>query len=285
MNEEKFFRLWLSYVGTDFCGYQYQPKLRTVQGELEQALFSILGSSISTQAGGRTDAGVHAAGQVISLRVKTKLNQRQLTLALASRLPHDMAVWRIDEMPFAFDARRQSIGKRYIYRIGQSLVRSPFQRKFSWHVKKKLNIEAMEQAAQILVGENDYSSFRSTLCQADHARRYIWHIGITKNEDAEIKIDIRGNAFCLNMVRIIVGTLAEIGQGRKSILSMQEILNAKSRKMAGQTAPAYGLSLEQIYYPDDLINSFIPTKAKFPRYPVSPESWPINNGQIELGPF
>jgi tRNA pseudouridine38-40 synthase len=121
MQQRSCFRLWLSYIGANFAGFQYQSEsIRTVEGELSKALYAITGSLVKIVVAGRTDAGVHAHGQVVSISFDTRLNARQLTLALAAKLPIDLSVWRIDLMPLGFDARRQSVGKQYIYRIGQS---------------------------------------------------------------------------------------------------------------------------------------------------------------------
>lgn len=277
------FRFQLSYQGTDFAGFQFQPNLRTVEGEFKKALESIVQQDISIEAAGRTDSGVHAHGQVISVQFFTRMTLRQLTLALATKLPPDMAVWRIDKMPGPFSARRQSIGKHYIYRIQQGLVVDPFVRAQVWHVRNSLNVESMNRAAKHLIGEHDFSSFRGALCGAAHAIRYIWHVGIERKENI-IEIDVRGNAFCLNMVRIIVGTLVDVGRGKIKEDAVKDILLAKNRKKAGMTAPPQGLTLNKVYFPDDVHDALIPNDARFPRYPVSEESWPLLNADICYGP-
>ncbi len=283
MGELTHLRFFLSYKGTAFSGFQAQDNARTVEGEFVKALSSIVQQKISIQAAGRTDAGVHARGQVISSSLFTRLSLRQLSLALAARLPSDMAVWRIDRMPDVFDARRQSIGKQYIYRISQSLVVDPFIADQVWHVRQPLNFEAMSESASHFVGEHDFESFRSTLCGAPHAVRYLWHLSLKKADDI-IEIDVRGNAFCLNMVRIIVGTLVEVGLGRIDPSNIKEIFLAKDRTRAGRTAKAQGLCFNKVYYPDDLNESLIPVGASFPRYPVTMESWPFDMSSIERGP-
>lgn len=276
-------RFLLSYRGTHFSGFQVQANARTVEGEFTKALASIVQQEVSIQAAGRTDAGVHARGQVISASFYTRLSLRQLSLAMAARLPSDLAVWRIDKMPGAFDARRQSIGKQYIYRIAQSLIVDPFMADQVWHIRQPLNIEAMSMAAQQFVGEHDFQSFRSSLCGAAHAVRFLWHVGINKVGDI-IEIDVRGNAFCLNMVRIIVGTLVEVGLGKVAPQEIAEILLAKDRTRAGRTAKAQGLCFNKVYYPDDLDDALLPQDVRFPRYPVTKESWPFDENAIERGP-
>lgn len=280
--ELKCFRLWVSYLGKAFCGFQAQENGRTVEGELKDALFSITKQKLKIVAAGRTDAGVNAYGQVVSIEFSTRLTSKNLILALASKLPADLAVWRVDTMPLGFDARRQSIGKQYVYRIQQGLIADPFLCDRALHVRETLDVNLMQVAANFFIGEHDFSSFRASLCTALHARRYIWHVGLSK-KGSLLEIDIRGNAFCLNMVRIMVGTLIEVGKKRRSPDSIKEALLKKDRQFAGVTAKPVGLSLEKIYYPDDLSKAGIPEGACFPRYPVSKESWGFDECDIIYG--
>lgn len=278
----KNFRFHISYNGGAFSGFQWQQNVRTVEGELKKALFLITGQDIALRVAGRTDAGVHANGQVVSCKFSTDIKPRNLTLALFTKLPQDISVWRIDEMPDNFDARRQSVGKHYLYRLDQSLVPHILYRPLAWHIKVPLNIEAMKEAASYLVGEHDFTSFRSVLCQAEHAKRYIWDIEI-KHVQPLIEIHVRGNAFCLNMVRIIVGTLVEVGKKRINPRDIESILKACDRTKAGITAKAHGLTLMDVYYPDDLTKALIPPLARFPRFPINEDSWPIDNQAIIYG--
>lgn len=268
------FRLYLAYKGERFNGFQEQPEKRTVEGELKKALSQIVKYPVKIVAAGRTDAGVHAKGQVVSVELFTKMTSKQLILALSSLLPKDLVVHDIDIMPLGFSARRHSVGKKYIYRIYNGLIADPFLGDLSLHVKNKLDIEMMKEGAQYFLGEHDFASFRSSLCRSLHARRYIWQVDITY-EDPIIIIDIRGNAFCQNMVRIMVGSLIEIGRGKKKPIFIKEALLGLDRKLAGITAKPHGLSLEEVFYPDNLVKANIPTTAQFPRYPVTKESWPF----------
>ena len=154
----------------------------------------------------------------------------------------------------------------------QGLVKDPFLYLTHWHLRQKLDIKAMKKAAVFLVGEHDFESFRSAQCGSSHARRYLWTVDVNA-QDEKIEFDIRGNAFCHNMVRIIVGTLIDVGSNRILAADMPGIINHKNRIYAGKTAPPHGLSLAQVYYPDDLINAKIPEGACFPRYPVTKNSW------------
>lgn len=277
------FRFHMAYRGDNFSGFQTQANARTVQEELQQALRIITGQSLILKTAGRTDAGVHAEGQVASCELFTTMSLRQLTLALLTKLPSDMSVWRIDKLPLGFDARRHSVGKQYIYRLSQGLIPDLCVRERSWHIRTPLDMEAMQAGAGFLLGEHDFESFRSVLCGAAHAIRYIWHIGL-KRRGSLIEIDIRGNAFCLNMVRIIVGTLVDVGRGKLKPEDVGIILAARDRRKASMTAKAQGLTFNRVYYPDDLSEADIPAGIVFPRFPVSKDSWPFLRSEIEYGP-
>jgi tRNA pseudouridine38-40 synthase len=277
------FRLLIAYLGNNFSGFQFQENARTVEAELKSAIKAITNQEVIVHAAGRTDAGVHAQGQVVSIEVPTRLKPRQLMLALAAKLPKDVAVWRIDQMPLGFNARRQSIGKRYVYRIYQGLVASPFLAATSYHVRAPLDLVAMEEAASSFVGEHDFSSFRAIACTASHARRFLWLVAL-RELGPVIEIDIRGNAFCMNMVRIMVGSLLEVGKGRLNSQDIKNALLSKDRRLAGPTAPPYGLSLDKVYFPDDLVDAKIPEGAVFPRYPVTKETWSYDPANIVYGP-
>ena len=277
------FRFHLAYRGAHFAGFQAQANARTVSQEFQAALFSITKENPVIQCAGRTDSGVHAQGQVVSANLETKLALRQLTLGLATKTPPDLSVWRIDKFPLGFDARRHSVGKQYIYRIDQGLVPDVHMRDRAWHVRAQLDQNAMQRACEYLIGEHDFESFRGSLCSAAHAVRYIWHINISQI-DQFLEIDIRGNAFCLNMVRIIVGTLVDVGRAKLKPEDIATILASKDRKKAGMTARAEGLTFARVYYPDDLSLALIPNHASFPRFPVSELSWPFDSNNIEYGP-
>lgn len=269
------FRLWIAYRGDNYCGFQAQTNGPTIEGELSKALYAITQQTPEITVAGRTDSGVHAEAQVVSITLLTRLAPRNLKLALQQKLPQDIAVWHIDAMPLGFDARRQSVGKQYIYRIYQGEVAHPLLRLNSWHVKKRLDVDKMRQAAEYFIGEHDFESFRSTQCTSAHAQRYLWHFSVHVKANL-IEFDIRGNAFCLNMVRIMVGTLVEVGLLRKPPEYVGSLLTLCDRTLAGRTARPEGLTFNRVYYPDDLKSANIPDGALFPRYPVTKESWPFD---------
>lgn len=266
-------RLRLAYHGGGFAGWQAQAGERTVQAELERALSLLAGEPVSARAAGRTDAGVHARGQVVSCRSPSRIPARKLPLALNANLPEDISVLSAEEMPAGFDAKRYAVGKRYLYRVLARVPRDPFDGGTSWHARGLLDIDAMREAASVFVGEHDFESFRSVHCDAAHARRYLWLVQV-REEGERVCIEVRGNAFCRNQVRILAGTLVDVGRGRYTPDDVKRMLEARDRTKAGVTAPAQGLFLEEVYYPDDLSRAGIPEGAVFPRYPVTEETWP-----------
>lgn len=277
-------RLWVSYDGENYCGFQSQDNGSTIQERIEAALFKLIKTTTAICVAGRTDSGVHARAQAVSCRFTSSFDSRKLVLALASQLPKDIRIWRADEMPHDFNARSHSVGKRYLYTIDTALTSDVFLGKTRWNLGRKLNVESMHQAAQLLVGEHDFESFRAAGCTAAHARRYIWHLSVCRAENL-VRVEIRGNAFCYNMVRIIVGTLVHVGLAKLTPDSIMKIMAARDRRFASQTAPAHGLCFDEVYYPDSLEHAQIPPQAQFPRFPVSTMSWPFDRDRIKTGPW
>lgn len=280
--QDRYFRALVAYDGTDFCGFQEQLGQESIQAALNRAIGVICKTPFRMLGAGRTDAGVHARGQVISIQMRTDLTCDKLVLALCHSLPRAIRVYRVDEFKKPFDPKNHAIGKRYVYRVWNALCSNPFHDRFMWHLRRRINVSAMQEAAQSFVGEHDFESFRSAQCAAAHARRFLWAVNVSQAEH-EIQIDVRGNAFCHNMVRIIAGTLVEVGIGKRRPEDISTLLLAKDRTKAGITAPPMGLTLEEVYYPDHLDDAQIPANSVFPRHPVTPESWPFEKNEIELG--
>lgn len=281
--ETSSYRLWLAYNGASFAGFQSQKNAITVQDCLNEAFKQIIKQDVVLTVAGRTDSGVHARSLAVSVDLATHLSLTQLTLALATKLDKKISVFRIDKFPLGFNARTQSIGKKYIYRIYQGLVSDPFLYDTTLHIRKPLCEKNMQEAANYLIGEYDFSSFRSKDCSSSHAIRYIWYLKIIKLNNI-LEIDVRGNAFCLNMVRIIVGTLIQVGLKKLSAIDIKNILAKRDRRLAGPTAKACGLFFDQVYYPDDLSQALIPDNAVFPRYPINKNTWPFLKENICYGP-
>ncbi|MBN2359565.1 MAG: tRNA pseudouridine(38-40) synthase TruA [Deltaproteobacteria bacterium] len=255
----------IAYDGTGFAGWQRQAAQRTVQGVLEQALERIGGAPVSVRAAGRTDAGVHARGQRASFVWARELSPERLLAALGALLPDDVSVLRVELRPDGYDARRGNIGKRYVYRLHTAPYRPLFERRYVWHRRLALDEAAMAAAAAALVGEHDFESFRSAGAQEAHARRCVWRCAVERAGDL-LQIEVRGNAFVRGMVRAIAGTLVDVGRGRIAPGELGPILAARDRSAAGVTAPACGLTLEQVYLPEEIEQAQIPDWASWPGF-------------------
>jgi len=242
------YRLTIEYDGTDFHGWQLQPDRRTVQGTLEEALARLLGCPTRVAAAGRTDAGVHAAAQVVCFHSAREIPAAILGRALNALTPVDLTVCAVDVVDDHFDPRRAARSRRYIYRIWNRAEPSPFWRRYAWHVRRPLDVPAMAGAAGALVGEHDFSSFRATGCVAAHPVRRVLRSTVERR-GAMLEYEIEATAFLRHMVRNIVGTLVEVGQGKRSP-DLAALLAARDRTLAAATAPAHGLCLVEIRYGD-----------------------------------
>jgi tRNA pseudouridine38-40 synthase len=238
----------ISYDGSGFSGYQVQPKKRTVQSVIEAVLTKMhKGSSVKISASGRTDAGVHAKGQVIHFDSPLSLPVEKWELALNSMLPEDISVLSVKEADPAFHARFDANGKEYRYYLNQSPKRDPFQRNYAFHYPYPLNLEAMREASAYLLGTHDFSSFCSARTEVEDKVRTIKTIEILQDEE-KVSFHFIGNGFLYNMVRILVGTLIEVGSGKRKSEEIMEILEKRDRRYAGKTAPGQGLYLWQVLY-------------------------------------
>ncbi len=238
---------------------------------LEDALSTLATERVVVRAAGRTDTGVHARGQLVSSTFTTRVPRNKMVLAAATRLPEDLSILQADVVADGFDARRDSIAKRYVYRIHNDPAPDPLLGSLRWHLRTPLNVARMQAAAPALVGELDFEAFRAADCQAAHARRYLWRVDVTEQRPL-IEIEVRGNAFCRNMVRIIAGTLVDIGRGRLPEDALPAILASRDRTRAGVTAPPEGLTMEEVYLPEDAARAGIPADARFPGWPPAPRA-------------
>lgn len=241
-------KLLIEYDGTNYLGWQIQPKGVTIQGLVEEKLALLTGERVYLIGSGRTDAGVHALGQVAHFKTKSQMDVRTIQRALNSLLPPDIVIQRAEEVKEGFHARKESRSKVYEYWILNRKIRSPFQHGHAWHIPQKLDFRAMEKATQKLLGEHDFSSFRSVGSPTRTAVRKIMQARWKKGRDGLIRFEIEANGFLKQMVRAIVGTLVEVGKGKISSEEFREILRAKDRKRAGPTAPARGLFLKEVKY-------------------------------------
>ena len=218
-----------------------------MQGTLEDTLFELVGERTEIRGAGRTDAGVHAAGQVASLTITNRIPPIGLMRGMNSRLPNDVAIVDAAEVDEGFDARFSARGKVYRYRIWNHFVRSPLHARTSWHCRRPLDLEAMRQAAAVLCGEHDFRGFRASDCQRRNTVRVIRRFEITK-QGALVEIDVEATAFLKNMVRILAGTLADVGRGKLDVRSVLRALEQGERAAGGVTAPAAGLTLLRVTY-------------------------------------
>jgi tRNA pseudouridine38-40 synthase len=241
------YRMLLEYDGTEYRGWQLQPDARTLQGVLEAALATALRHPVRVAASGRTDAGVHAMGQVATFRTEQTLDARELRKSVNALTPPDIAVREIAVVGDGFDARRHATARVYEYRIWTQAWRSAFWHRFAWHVPRALDLMAMRFAAAALAGEHDFSAFRASDCDAESAVRRVIHSGFTEAEGLCV-YRIEATAFLKHMVRAIVGTLVEVGTGQREVGDVARVLASRDRGRAGQTAPPHGLVLMAVRY-------------------------------------
>lgn len=247
MTAMKTILLTVEYDGTAYAGWQTQPNGIAVQQVLEEALARLLKEPVAVTSSGRTDAGVHAAGMAACFRTEKSLPLRAYADGLNALLPPDIAVRDAVEMTPEFHPRRDAERKHYRYTILNAPRRSPLLRTRAWHVREPLNLEAMTRAAEYLVGEHDFAAFRAANCGARTTRRRIFSLQVRRDGELVV-IDVHGGGFLKNMVRIIAGTLVEVGLGRRSADSVPELLASGQRPAAGATAPPQGLCLMTVTF-------------------------------------
>lgn len=251
MSEARVIKLVVEYDGTGLSGWQRQDNGPSVQEHLERAVAGMVGAPTTVYGASRTDAGVHAEGQVASFSTTTDIPIDGFRMGLNSALPEQIAVVQVSEAAADFHARFSARGKRYRYSLFTRPSRSPFWHRRAWHRpgRPPLDLDAMRRAAEHFIGEHDFAAFRATGCQAQTTRRRIHQIDIEEPLPHRVDVWVRGNAFLRNMVRIIAGTLVEVGQGRLQADEIASIIASGDRTRAGQTAPAHGLTLVEVLYP------------------------------------
>ena len=249
--------LLLTYVGTRYCGWQVQLNLPTIEDTLEQAVKRLTGESVKVHGAGRTDSGVHALNFTANFKTSAEnfKTPEKWRIALNAVLPDDIVVKYAQTVSPEFHARHSASGKRYRYLICNLPYQPAFSRKQSWWINQTLDIKKMEEAAQILSGEHDFSAFRAANCSSPSPRKNLHEILISKKRFrySTLQIEFEANSFLQHMVRIISGTLVEVGQGRKSVDDVAEALESGQRKLAGITAPGHGLYSLSVIYPQGMI--------------------------------
>jgi tRNA pseudouridine38-40 synthase len=241
-------RATVAYDGTDFLGYQIQAKGRTVQGEIEKCLERVSQAKIRIDGAGRTDAGVHATGQVIAFNLVWRHSLGDLHRAINANLPHDIVINQLTTTSATFHPRFSAVSRTYHYRITNQQWPDVLQRRYTYHVRDKLDVEAMRQASQFFIGSHDFASFGKPP-QGNITVRQVMQTdwSLEKNE---LTFSITANAFLYRMVRKIVGTLVQVGLGRLATNDVKAILDAKDLTQSASPAPAHGLCLVKVAYPD-----------------------------------
>ncbi|MEN6371211.1 MAG: tRNA pseudouridine(38-40) synthase TruA [Armatimonadota bacterium] len=237
----------VEYDGTDYFGFQKQPGMRTIQGELECVLTRITKEPISVYGAGRTDAGVHAEGQVINFKTGGTIPTKNIVVALNSMLPKDIVAKDASEVPGEFHSRYSAKSRVYKYVVLNDVIPSAISGRFVWCFPYKLDETVMNRAAEALLGVHDFTSFSAAGADTPHRVREMKKLTVHRS-GKHIIFDIEANAFLHSMARIIVGTLTDVGQGRLESKDITRILEAKDRRLAGKTAPPSGLSLMEVTY-------------------------------------
>ncbi|HBI94346.1 MAG TPA: tRNA pseudouridine(38-40) synthase TruA [Terrisporobacter glycolicus] len=239
-------KLTIQYDGTKYCGWQKQPNSSGIQGTIEYAIYEITKEKVNIIGSGRTDAGVHALGQVANLKTNSNIPAARIPDALNAKLPKDISIIDCQEVSDDFHSRYSATGKIYRYLIYNKPYRSPLYKDISYHVRYDLDIEKMRVEAQSLLGTHEFKGFMSSGSSVKDTVRTIHNISIEESGDL-IVLEVEGNGFLYNMVRILVGTLVDIGRGRID-KPLEEIIASQDRGEAGHTAPAHGLFLKKVHY-------------------------------------
>lgn len=255
------FKVVIEYDGTHYSGWQRQLNAPTIQATVEDALAAIAQTRLTIVGAGRTDAGVHALGQVASFRTDRGLSRREWLRALNAHLPADISVLSVDEVPDEFHARYSASGKLYEYHLLNRSERAPLLRERAWMLYKPLDFVAMTDAAACLVGAHDFSSFETAPTDNENPECRLDRLDLRRDGDL-IVISFYADRFLKQMVRSMVGTLVEVGHGKRTAADMKTVLAARSRAAAGKTAPAHGLYLVRVDYDDSVKRREITDEAR-----------------------
>ena len=247
------YKLLIQYDGTDFHGWQVQGKQRSIQGELERVIGMLEDGEVKVAGSGRTDAGVHAEGQVANVRLNRPFTPQKLCHAINGNLWQDIRIMNVEKAAEEFHARFSAKGKTYVYRIVNAPVMSPFWRRFAHHEARPLDVGRMNTAARHLLGEHDWTAFSSAQADGESRVRTVTECTVESSWDSRanasiIEFRISANGFLRYMVRSLAGTILEVGRGEKDSDTLQTAIVTGSRKLAGTTAPANGLTLLKVDY-------------------------------------
>ncbi len=240
-------KLIIEYDGKKFGGWQKQPNKLNIQGEIEKAIEEITGEAVELNASGRTDAGVHSLGQTANFKTNSEIDISKMAIAINSKLKQSIRIIKAEEVDEKFHARYSCKGKKYKYVINNSKYGSAIYRDLEYHMPIKLNVEAMQKGIKYFEGEHDFKSFKASGTSSKSSVRTIYSAKVI--EDGErIIVELEGNGFLYNMVRIISGTIVDVGLGKIKPEEIPEIIESKDRTRAGKTLPPQGLYLVEVYY-------------------------------------
>lgn len=240
----------VSYDGSNYSGWQRQKNTsETIQEKIEGVLSKLHKRKSTIYGASRTDAGVHAEGQVFNFDLKVDIPLKRLPQAFNSELPNDIVCLNAEYVSEEFHSRYDTEAKKYIYRIDNNLYRDVFMRKYAYHIYMDLDLDSMAKSLKCLLGEHDFSAFRAKACRSKNPVKRIYKADFYEEDINIYVLEVIGSGFLYNMMRIIAGTVIEIGKRKRSYQNMKEVLDSKNRSNAGFTAPAKGLTLKEIYYP------------------------------------
>jgi len=242
------FKITVAYDGGPFVGWQRQAAGTSVQGLIEEALADLDGCDVTVHGAGRTDAGVHAMGQVASFALERDITPDVVLRALNSKLPDEVRILSADAVPASFHARFNATSKTYRYRIWHADVLNPFERAHAWHIFGPLDTTAMAEAARLVEGRHDFAAFQTVGGTTGSTERVVTTSTLSTHRDGLVTYDITGSGFLRHMVRAIAGTLVEVGRGRQRPAWMREVIASRNRAQAGESAPAHGLFLVRVDY-------------------------------------
>lgn len=240
-------KLTIEYDGKDFNGWQKQPNKLNIQGEIERAIYNITKEEVDLIGSGRTDAGVHAFGQIANFKTNSNISIEKMAIAINSQLKNSIVVKKAEEVDERFHSRYNAKRKTYRYVINNTEYGSAIYRNLEYHFPIKLNVEKMQEAAKFFEGEHDFKAFKSSGTSGKNSVRTIYKAEV-RTDGERILIELTGNGFLYNMVRIISGTLLDVGLGKIEPSEIEDIINSKDRTRAGKTLPAHGLYLVKVNY-------------------------------------
>ena len=244
----RYLKLTLAYDGSNYHGFQRQKNAVGIQQIVEKALSNLFDEEIKVAASGRTDTGVHAHAQVISFATSGTVPTDKIVQAMSSYLPEDIVVWKAEDMAADFNARYSAQAKRYVYRILITETTNPFERNYTWQLKKMPDLSLLQAAADIIIGEHDFSAFRSAGSAPVKTIKNIYKAEWTRIGAQELRFTIEGDGFLYHMVRNLVGAMVRVGNGKITLERFKEILASGDRRQAGTAAPPQGLYLDEVFY-------------------------------------